>query len=136
MAAGSAPTDWRHRRVNAQLTLIAPVPFVDIEHPSTWRSLEHDLASELAALDVTNLDVSVVRGKRRLVTRLLAKWAYLETDPTGEPMYSGIRYVSKLGQHECWALFDATAYDPTGTEPIELDDAFREVCATLGLIPN
>lgn len=137
MTAGSVPAAWRDANVKAQLTLTSPAPFVDIEDPCTWPILEDRLAAELAMWGINNIDVSVVRGPRRLVTRLFATWAYLEADPaTGDPRYSGIRYLSKFGDHECWALFDATAFDATGTEAIALDDDFRGGCGDLDLLPH
>lgn len=100
------------------------MPFLDIESPDTWPRLENDLASELHDLRVTHLDVPTVRSDRRLVTRLIATWDYLATEPDlGFPSYSGIRYVSKLGGHECWAIFDGAAIRGVGLSSISSSDA-------------
>ncbi len=102
MLAGSVPRDWRDRRRLGSLTLSEPADFIDVEAPSSWPLLENALAEPLNRLGVKNLDVSVLRGPNKLVTRLIARWAYLEADTgTGTPLYGGIRYVSKLGEHEC-----------------------------------
>jgi hypothetical protein len=64
------------------------------------------------------LDVSTVRGSNRLLTRAIASWAYHATDESDEAKYSGIKYVSRLGHHECWAVFDGTPIQMLGTAVI------------------
>jgi len=49
-----------------------------------------------------------MRGRNRLVTRPVPRWAYVQRNEDGTPRYSGIRYESKLGGWECWAIFDGT----------------------------
>ena len=135
MLAGDVPRDWRARRSLAQFLIQSPTPFVDIESPQTHRALEHHLAGELDALGIANLDVSAVRSERRLVTRLIATWAYRAADPeTNYAMYCGIRYVSKIGNHECWAIFEGTELSLLGAGPIDGNDhAYRQAGAELGL---
>lgn len=135
MLAGDVPRDWRERRSLAQFLIQSPAPFVDIESPQTHRALEHHVASGLHTLGIANLDVSVVRSERRLLTRLIATWAYRAADPeTSYAMYCGIRYVSKIGNHECWAIFEGTELSPLGTEPIHGNDpAYRQAGTELGL---
>jgi len=92
MIAGSVPRDWRERRRLARLTLEEPSPFIDVESSDAWPVLEDALALELSLLGVSHIDVSIVRGSNRLVTRLLARWAYLASSASGEPAYGGVRY--------------------------------------------
>lgn len=138
MTAGAVPRDWRLNRRMARLTLESPAPFLDVENSDTWPLLEEELAAELAQLGITNLDVSVIRGHRRTVTRLIARWAYLADDPdTGDPSYGGIRYLSKLGEHECWAIFDGTRFTPSGQSVIERNDPdYLAACTDLDLLAH
>jgi hypothetical protein len=56
---------------------------------------------------------------------LATKWAHV-LSPSAElvALYvaSGIRYVSRLGNYECWAIFDGTEVETYETHSIELDD--------------
>ncbi|SHE25385.1 Hypothetical protein ACGLYG10_1601 [Actinomyces glycerinitolerans] len=137
MIAGSVPRDWRERRRLARLTLEEPSPFIDVESSDAWPVLEDALAPELSLLGVSHIDVSIVRGSNRLVTRLLARWAYLASSASGEPAYGGVRYMSKLGPFECWAIFDGVQWNPAGqTRITKQDAAYREACALLELVAH
>lgn len=87
---------------------IDPLPFVDVEDPAIHEFLTSAMAPQLDALGVSVLDVATVRGPNRAVTRAISTWIYAATDSNGAPVYSGIRYMSRLGNHECWAVFDCT----------------------------
>lgn len=106
MAPGSVPADWRYRRVALRARVGPRSRFLDVETPETQTVLTEELARELDELGVERLDVAVVRGQDRRVTRLLADRAYGAIDSAGRPAFAGIRYVSRLGDHECWAIFD------------------------------
>lgn len=108
MVCGGVPADWRARRLKVILGAVSPLGFLDVEHPDTHEYLTTVLARQIAALSVPVIDVSVIRGPNRLVTRAVAAWAYSATDNEGNPQYGGIRYLSRLGRHECWAIFDGT----------------------------
>jgi hypothetical protein len=135
MRPGSVPTDWRTRRTLVEFDVVDALPFVDVEQPDTHRALTRELAAELVAVGVERLDVSLIRGDDRLVTRLVASWAYFALDPdTGNPRYSGIRYVSKLGDFECWAVLRGTTIVPRRAHDIDRDDdRLQSVAATFGL---
>lgn len=138
MIAGSVPRDWRERRRLARLTLEEPSPFINVESSDAWPVLEDALAPELSLLGVSHIDVRTVRGSNRLVvTRLLARWAYLASLASGEPAYGGVRYMSKLGPFECWAIFDGVQWNPAGQTRITRQDAaYHEACALLELVPH
>ncbi|GAA1811319.1 RES family NAD+ phosphorylase [Nesterenkonia flava] len=106
MEAGAVPADWRTRRRLVNFTLHAPLPFIDVDHPATHTALMRALSTELTALGHDELDIAALRGKDRLLTRAIAKWAFTQTDDDGNPCYAGIRYQSRLGDYECWAVFD------------------------------
>ena len=122
LVAGAVPADWRHRRLLVDVDLHEPLPFLDIEAAATHTFLTGQLAADLTALGVNELDVAAVRGPNRLVTRLVAGWAYAASDEQGNALYAGIRYVSRLGNHECWAVFDGTGVTQRRGRTIDLDD--------------
>lgn len=80
MNVGSVPADWRLRRVTTRVICQEPLPFVDVEDPRTLATLSELLAKDLvAALDMDQpLDVSLMRGRNRLVPRLVSRWAYVQ----------------------------------------------------------
>ena len=63
---------------------------------------------------------------------------YLASNPqSGEPIYGGIYYTSKLGHHECWAIFDGTQWRPAGQSRIEKHDrAYQKACSQLDLVAH
>lgn len=108
MEAGAVPADWRTRRYLTEFCLEAPLPFLDVDHPATHTFLMSTLENELTVLGYEELDVGSLRGKDRILTRLIAGWAYASADAEGTPHYSGIRYGSRLGDYECWAIFEGS----------------------------
>jgi hypothetical protein len=75
MNPGSVPTDWRLQRVKLRVTCVDPLPFLDAEHPRTIAALNKYLAKDLVAIGVDEpLDVSMVRGRNRQLTRLISRW--------------------------------------------------------------
>lgn len=125
---GTVPASWRSARRLRRFTTRNALPFVDIEHPATHAHLTERAHEVLLQRDIAALDVAAVRGPSRLLTRGLATWIYSQTDARGRPRYGGIRYVSRLGDFECWAIFDGTAVEVIDEMSIEPDDpALREV---------
>lgn len=109
MAVGAIPADWRTRRQIAQFSLEDPLPFLNVDAPSSHSFLTSEMASHLVGLSIDHLDVAAVRGSNRMLTRAIAAWAYVASDDEGRPLYSGLRYESRLGPYECWAIFDGVA---------------------------
>lgn len=133
MVVGGVPADWRAQRSIVRFELIDPLPFVDADAVETHQSLQRELATELAALDVPDLDIGTVRGRDRRVTRLIAEWAYGASDDDG-PLYGGIRYESRIAGGECFAIFDGTAIAERERQPIRLEDPeLRAVAGAFGL---
>lgn len=115
MVCGGVPADWRNNRMIACVECPTALPFVDVEAAQTHEFLTAAMARELSALGVDTLDVGLIRGRNRLITRAIASWAYAAVDTsTGAPLYSGIRYVSRLSNYECWAVFDGTDVEEAG----------------------
>jgi hypothetical protein len=119
MPPGSVPAEWRQRRLAVRVTPPANTRFLDVEHADTHRALEHSLGSVLPVLGLTEIDVAAIRGGDRRLTRLISYWAYQQRDDSGEPLYGGIRYLSRLNtEWECWASFDRTPLDEIALHPI------------------
>jgi hypothetical protein len=133
MICGGVPADWRARRVKAALRVQDPMPFLDIEDPLTQELLTTEMAAQLSQFDVDVLDVAHVRGRDRRVTRAIASWAYHAVDDD-QPMFSGIRYVSRLGQWECWTIFDESQIVEVDQSVIQAKDPdLTEIAEAFGL---
>lgn len=137
VVSGQVPAAWFAGRRMARLTVDGALPFLDVESPRTHTALTELAPGMLAGLGLGNLDVAAVRGPSRLVTRATAEWAYSRLDDRGRPLYAGIRYVSRLGDYECWAIFDGTPASRRGTTPLSPDDEdVRTVMELFGMTPQ
>lgn len=123
MVCGSIPQDWRLERSIFTLELTDALPFVDVELPATLTHLDSELASTLASLGYEEcLDVLDVRNRNRKLSRAIAEWAYVAQDEAGQPLYSGLRYNSRLGTaDECWAVLEGTQVSIVSEESIGSD---------------
>lgn len=131
MAAGMVPASWRDARRTYTLSLEDAAPFVDVEHEETRALLDQVLDGRIA----DSLDVSDVRGRDRLLTRAIAEWVYTQVDEDDDGAYSGVRYMSRHGDFECWAVFDGTPIDDVRPpQAIEANDpVLQEVARLFGL---
>lgn len=111
MAPGSVPADWRTRRRLVRFSVNEPLPFLDVDKPATHTFLTAQMAPILDALEIDNLDNATLRGTNRLLTRAVAEWAYTAQDDDGNFFYGGLRYESRLGPHECWAIFSGATIE-------------------------
>ncbi|MEZ5116073.1 MAG: RES family NAD+ phosphorylase [Candidatus Nanopelagicales bacterium] len=119
MAVGSVPADWRNRRLAVKAAPLHDYRFLDIESVQTHQLLTSELASELNELGVDHLDIPAVRGRDRRLTRLVSAWAYHATNEVGDGLFAGIRYVSRLGDWECWAVFEDVPLVQQAVRPID-----------------
>lgn len=134
MICGGVPADWRDRRLEVELAVDEALPFLDVEHEETHEYLTTAVAREMAALSIPVIDVGVIRGPNRLATRAVSAWAFAAQDDDGNLRYSGIRYMSRLGDHECWAVFEGTTVRELARVPIMRSNlALQEVAAPWGL---
>jgi hypothetical protein len=62
----------------------------------------------LRTLDIDDIEAASVRGFSRLLTRGIASWIYSRIDDQGDLQHGDTRYVSRLGDYECWAILDGT----------------------------
>lgn len=121
MEVGAVARDWRDRRSAVRVRLPTDMQYLDVEHPNTHQFLRRKLALGLSALDQDDLDVGVIRGPDRRVTRLISHWAWSQSEPTG-PTYAGIRYLSRIDTRwECWAVFWDVPLKVLDTKPITTD---------------
>ena len=79
------------------------------------------------------MDIATLRGPDRRVTRAVASWLYARTDEGGTPQFSGIRYASRLGPYECWAIFDGTTAEVADEQRIGDQEGLLEVMDTFNL---
>lgn len=114
---------WRATRVIRTLRARDALPFVDIEAAETHTYLTGHARSVLLSLAIPLLDVPTVRGSSRLLTRGLATWIYQAKNDAGEPLFGGVRYLSKLSnEYECWAIFDGTTVQLLSDQRITIND--------------
>ncbi|MFA5775409.1 MAG: RES family NAD+ phosphorylase [Ilumatobacteraceae bacterium] len=107
--SGNITADWRHRRIAIRAKIDNELPFVDIDHPVTLAELNshHELMERLSRYGVNELDLGIVTAKDRRLTRCIAEYLYSMNDTHGQPLWNGIRYMSRHGEgRECWAVFD------------------------------
>ena len=129
-AGPSVDASWRASRVLRTFSARDALPFVDIEDPVTHTSLTETAPTVLVGAGVNTLDVATVRGPNRRLTRAIASWLYTRVDDDGAPLYGGIRYMSRLGDYECWAIFEGTLVDPVDERRITVDDPDLVAVAT------
>ncbi|HEY1457869.1 MAG TPA: RES domain-containing protein [Solirubrobacteraceae bacterium] len=132
MRVGDIPADWRQRRGSvrvrfpesgANTAFPAGVRFLDIESVQTREALLPDFEPLLKFYGYTDLDVAVVRGHDRRITRYISQWTYEQRDEDDRPLYAGIRYLSRLNSDwECWAVFDHVGIEELARHPILRED--------------
>jgi hypothetical protein len=101
------------------------VRFVDVDAAQTLQVLRRVLASIAASLGVSDIDLGAIAGPNRRLTQEVVRYVYEQRDPTGEPLYGGIRYLSRLNpEWELWAIFaDRIEHSPREvTESIRAED--------------
>lgn len=136
MEVGAIAADWRHRRLAVKVSPPPRAVFLDVEHPDTIQHLREELADTLALYGYRDLDVGIIRGPDRKVTRAISYWAFEQVDEVEAPLYAGIRYFSRQGtDFECWAVFADVPLTEREKRPITLDmPALRKVAKTYDLV--
>lgn len=134
MEIGAVPRDWRDRRSIVKVALPTDMAYLDVDHPNTHEFLRRELALGLAALGADDLNIGVVRGQDRRITRLISTWAWSQGDDDGRPTYAGVRYASKIDNDwECWAIFDDVDLEVLDTKPVTLEPELLAVADRFGL---
>ncbi len=135
MLVGAVPAEWRQRRTAVRVQLPEDAIFLDIESVDTHQFLRTKLALGLSELGYNDLDVAMIRGRDRRITRLIAGWAF-SAHTEGHPIYAGIRYLSRVcSDWECWAVFHDVDIVAVETVPIQREmRELREVADTFDLV--
>lgn len=136
MNVGAIPTAWRLDRTIVRLECNDSLPFVDVESIKTCNVLTSELGPLLVALGINMpLDVALVRGHGRLLTRAIATWAYTQTDQDDVPLFSGIRYKSRIATRWTnWAIFSGTKVETVDSTAIEFNNPnLQRVAKSYGL---
>lgn len=127
---GGVPADWRFRRLLARVSFEGAMPFVDVDAAATLNVLRTELANAIMALGNDDVDVALVTGADRRVTRLISRWVYDQQDEDGGKLYDGIRYRSHLGgEWECWAAFEDAEFELLDQRAIPQSDAALQAVA-------
>lgn len=117
LAASLAPEDpvglvtpgWRERRMLIRASVPRSALFLDLEAPQSVQALRREIGWALPALGLPDLDIGVLRGAERRITRIVSAWAHAREGTSGRPVYAGIRYLSRLNSAwECFAVFERT----------------------------
>jgi len=131
MPVGSVPAEWRQRRTAVRVRVMSDARFLDLEDPQTIQFLRKELALGISALGYQDLDVGLIRGPDRRVTRLIADWAF-NAAGQGESLYGGIRYLSRINSDwVCWAVFHDVELEVVDKQPITVSMPALEKVAKL-----
>ena len=131
MNVGDIPADWRQRRTAVKVVLPKGqpqfpdgLPFLDIEALETREAIRPHFGELLAFHGYPDLDVPVVRGHDRRITRYISQWTWEQQDDEADlPIYAGIRYLSRLNNDwELWAVFDDVELEVRVQKPILRND--------------
>lgn len=135
MGLGAVPADWRSRRTAVRAKVGTTGRFLDVEDHGTREGLARDLLPVLSLWGHVDLDVSVIRGRDRRVTRLVSQHIHAQRDQNGDPVFDGIRYLSRTNTDwECWAVFDRAAVEELERLPIlARDEALLRIARLYGL---
>ncbi|MEX2374733.1 MAG: RES family NAD+ phosphorylase [Dehalococcoidia bacterium] len=113
MPSWSVPPDWYQKRAVAALRLRPGQRWLDVRATETHEVLRAELASELTAWGLTDLDLGDVLSRNRQVTQRISRWAYAYD-------YHGIVYASRFNAGaSLWAIFEGALFDAVGVaQPI------------------
>jgi hypothetical protein len=126
MSPGSVPAAWRMERQIWKVTCESPLYFFDLSSPDSFSYLDANISDLLLEAGLNEkLDVSIVRGSNRNITRIISNWVSKAVDQKGKYLYSGIRHFSKRGEFECWAIFEKS--DPILESISFISEASEEV---------
>lgn len=114
LEGGLLPEEWRLNRRIGSSRLDGTLTFADLEAPRAATVLRREMAPLLTKLALNDLDFSDLTGRERPVTQCAARCVYEVTDDTGESVFDGIRYASRLNPGwELRAIFaDRLAHEP------------------------
>jgi RES domain len=137
MRPGTVEAAWRRKRLLCRVALVNPEErFLDLHDHRTLAWLNRDFRPLLVLSNLGEVTVDSITKGDRMLTRYLASWLYKLRSPTGEPLFAGIKYLSRHGSDlECWALFDRTQIELRETMTIGKDNPdLKKIADLFGLI--
>lgn len=133
--AGRVSRDWRMRRQIAHAYIRIPqnLPCVDLAAASTQQILRTRLTPLATRLKLPNVDMSTLAGSNRAFTQACSRYIHDQTDDLGNPVFAGIRYLSRLGANwECWAFFaERVTFEGRVSQTIDAENTALIVVACL-----
>ncbi len=120
LAHPAIPATWRTVRRLGATVLDARLIIVDVFAPETIQELREALAPVATSLGIADIDIAALCGPARNLTQEIARYIYEQVDAAGQPLYSGLRYLSRYNTDwECWAIFtDRLAHRVVEVDPI------------------
>jgi hypothetical protein len=140
---GLVSTDWRRKRRICHAMLDSATQYADVGDHDSMQYLRVELAPLAAEHGIGDIDLSALTSQQRRFTQYCARHIYDLADGFGNPLCSGVRYVSRLdSKWECWAIYDDRLSHTTGFPAnIDSDDAYLLAIAksfrlTIEVIPG
>ncbi|MDX3055619.1 RES domain-containing protein [Streptomyces sp. NE06-03E] len=110
-APGLVPPDWPTRHTLERLELSKDARFLDVDDERTLTTLSDELRETLRLNGVDKLSRDHIEGFNRKITRAISAWAISQREPEqGGRLVHGIAYRSRLGMHQCWAVYNDVAF--------------------------
>lgn len=104
MMPGYLAAGWRFERLIYALTLPPTGYWIDVEHGNSLATIQRELEPELASLGESTIDRSILLGRRRETTVLIASWMRDLVLDDGSYAH-GVTWESKHGHGRCWAYW-------------------------------
>ena len=100
MIPGYLAAGWRFERLIYALTIPPAGYWIDVEHGDSLATIQRELEPELASLGESAIDRSILLGRRRETTVLIASWMRDLLLDDGSYAH-GVTWESKLGHGRC-----------------------------------
>lgn len=103
---GSVPSSWFHERLLAQARLLGV--FCDVAASDTIAALRPGFLDAARVLGLPDFDAAALQiAERRSLTQRVGQAVYARTDESGNPLFDGIRFLSRHGADlELWTVFE------------------------------
>jgi hypothetical protein len=133
---GIIPEDFRLKRSIGASRLSDTLLFADFRNGETLTILGRKLATWLDRFDLEEIDLSTITSSHRRLTQEASRYVYELVD-SGQPVYAGIRYASRLhADWDLWAIYhDRMVHSPEDVagDIREDDPGLQEAARILGL---
>lgn len=111
LPAGRVPLSWVTERLIGEATIQGT--FADVGQSQSLVYLRRVLAARLVHFGISDLDGATIRmSAPKRLTREISRFIYTRTFGNGEPVFSGVYYLSRLGDDfHNWAMFERPGFD-------------------------